>query len=105
MSYEPVNPPHFKRQEHFGPFIKRDSGAYWIYFSEGALLPYEEKLIKKLRSDSRLSTDSAERPQMEIGMMWFPLPEQSRNPLVIYVPLDAENILLKNQQQAQSEQS
>lgn len=42
---------------------------------------------------------------MEIGMMWFPLPEQSRNPLVIYVPLDAENILLKNQQQAQSEQS
>lgn len=46
VSYEPVDPPHFKRQEHFGPFIKRDSGAYWIYFSEGALLPYEEKLIK-----------------------------------------------------------
>ena len=95
-STEPVDPPHFKRQEYIGPFRKRDSGSYWIYSSESPLLPYEERILEQLRADFVLSTDEVKMPRIDMGMLWFPQAQQAQNPLVIYVPLDRRNIRLSS---------
>jgi hypothetical protein len=86
------NPPPFGRQELIGPFVRRDSGSYWIFCTESDMSADEERGLQSVRAEAVFPLKSDQMPKSDAYcLLWFPKPERSEYPLVVCAPLDKRN--------------
>lgn len=89
-----ADPPSFEKQESIGPFLRRDSGSYWIYCTEKVLSPDEERGLRKASAELLIPFIGKKMPKMDLCLLWFPQPEQVKYPVIICVPTDRQNVHL-----------
>lgn len=89
-----ADPPPFGKQESIGPFLRRDSGSYWIYCTETVLAADEERGVRRAKAELLIPLNKKEMPKIDLCLLWFPQPEQVKYPMIICVPTDRRNVHL-----------